>query len=193
MITLSDARNRPILNLFAGIGLVTLAACSSGAPAATPTPQSDSPAPAPASDSAVSSEPADNGGTGGGTDWCLNTVDEVVAAIDVEVTQAVSTDATGIGGGCIYNGADATPVYAMSVVTAEGAVATFDAAKNGEGAVTIDGVGDDAVLISPQGPLAVLKGSTFISLGAFGPIMEDAAAFQAAMEELGKSAASRLP
>ena len=176
---------------------MTLAACSSGAPAATATAQTDAPASAAASaaasDSAVSSEPADNGGTGGGTDWCLNTVDEVVAAIEVEVTEAVSTDATGIGGGCIYNGADATPVYAMSVVTAEGAVATFDAAKNGEGAVTIDGVGDDAVLISPQGPLAVLKGGTFISLGAFGPIMEDAAAFRAAMEELGKSAADRLP
>jgi len=197
MTLFSDTRNRPILNIVAGIGLVTLAACSSGAPAATATARTDTPASAAASaaasDSAVSSEPADNGGTGGGTDWCLNTVDEVVAAIDVEVTEAVSTDATGIGGGCIYNGADATPVYAMSVVTAEGAVATFDAAKNGEGAVTIDGVGDDAVLISPQGPLAVLKGSTFISLGAFGPIMEDAAAFQAAMEELGKSAADRLP
>jgi len=48
-------------------------------------------------------------------------------------------------------------------------------------------------VIERRWPLAVLKGSTFISLGAFGPIMEDAAAFRAAMEELGKSAADRLP
>lgn len=88
MTLFSDTRNRPILNIVAGIGLVTLAACSSGAPAATATARTDTPpsaaASAAASDSAVSSEPADNGGTGGGTDWCLNTVDEVVAAIDVE-------------------------------------------------------------------------------------------------------------
>jgi hypothetical protein len=197
MTHFSGTRNRSILNIVDGIGLVTLAACSSGAPAATTTAQSDAPASAAASaaasDSAVSSEPADNGGTGGETDWCLNTVEEVAAAIDAEVAEAVSTDATGIGGGCIYNGADGTPVYAMSVVTAEGAVSTFDASKNAEGATSIDGIGDDAVLISAGGPLAVLKGGTFISLGAFGPIMEDPAAFRAAMEELGKAAADRLP
>ncbi|MDQ3688757.1 MAG: hypothetical protein M3406_01725 [Chloroflexota bacterium] len=191
-MTLSAGRPRAILNVVAGFGMATLAACSSAAPAAPTTSQSDATASAPPASAPAASAPT-AGGEDGETDWCLNTVEEVAAAIDAEVAEAVSTDATGIGGGCIYNGPDATPVYAMSVVTAEGAVATFDAAKNGEGAVTIDGIGDDAVLISAGGPLAVLKGSTFISLGAFGPIMEDPAAFRAAMEELGKAAADRLP
>lgn len=132
-------------------------------------------------------------GGGGDASWCLNTTEEVEAALAVNVAQAVGTGNPGYGGGCLYNGADGVPVYALSVVTAEGAVATFNAAKAAQGAVTVDGVGDAAVLISPQGPFAVLKGATFISISGFGAIMEDATAFRVAMETLGKAAVTRLP
>lgn len=187
-----DRSIRPALGVLAALALATLAACSSGAPAPTATAEADTTAPAAASEPATSSAPAGNGGDN--TDWCLNTVEEVAAAIDIEVTEGAGTDAPGIGGGCTYTNADGSLGYAISVVTAEGAVSTFEAAKNADGAESISGIGDDAVLISAQGPLAVLKGSTFISIGALGvPIIEDAAAYRTALEELGRAAIDRLP
>ena len=138
---------------------------------------------------------SDGGSTGGNTDWCLNTVDEVSAALEIEVAEAAGNDAPGVGGGCLYNAADGSLAYGISVVTADGASGAFQAAKGGDGVETIGGIGDDAVLVSPGGPLAVLKGDAFISIGAVPPvpIIDDAAAYRAALEELGRAAVGRLP
>ena len=105
----------------------------------------------------------------------------------------MSTDAPGVGGGCLYSDGAGTFVYAISVVTAPGAVGTFDAAKLQAGAAVIDGIGDDAVLVSPGGPLVILKGSKFASIGPTTPaLMSDPAAYRSAVEQLGAAAAGRM-
>ncbi len=176
---------RPILPLVALLA-VGLAACS-GTPATTASPDGNTA-------SATSSASTDGGGSSGGdSQWCLNTKDEVASTLGVEVTDVVGTDAPGVGGGCFYNGPDGTPVHAISVITAASAADTFNAARSQTGAETIDGIGDDAVLVSSGGPLIVLKGDSVISMGPLGAIQQDATAFRAAVEELGRAAADRLP
>lgn len=191
---------RSTLRILIATVAIVLVACS---PAAAPTtsPGGGSQAPVspgaqPSSSAAVQPSAAPGSPAGGGTtNWCFNTVEEVSAALKVTATQAISTDAPGIGGGCFYNDANGTPVFATSTVTAEGAVGTFEAATGGADAVTIDGIGDRAVLITPQGPLAVLKGTAFTSMGALppNPLLSDAGAYRSAHETLARSAAGRMP
>lgn len=191
-------RRLPFLFAF----LLLLAACGGGTTpstaaddgaetAATPTPTATEAG----TDSGGGAVPAsDAGGEAGVTEWCHNTVEEVSAAFGVDVADAVGTAAPGLGGGCAYTYADPTMGYAISTITTGDVRATIDAFRGGEGASDVVGIGDTAVLISPQGPLAVVKGNILISLAAYGlPIVEDAAAYRAALEELGRSAADRLP
>lgn len=173
---------------------LTLAACGGAAPPAADGTNSND-----GGSDVTAAPPADGGGDGGEiADFCLNTDDEVSCALEVDVAESVSTPNPGFGGGCLYNNADGNLVHAIAVVPA-GATGqgTIDAAQDG-GAPTIDGIGDDAVLMSAQGPLAIVKGDWVISTGigvaaTTVPISSNPAAFRAALEELGRSAVNRLP
>lgn len=137
-----------------------------------------------------SSDPAP--GTGN-TDWCLNTAEEVSAAIGGAAVTATGTDVQGVGGACNYTIADGTLIYSVAVVNNEAAVSSFQAMQGSEGIVQIPGIGDGAILASPQGPLAILKGNAFISLGLLpGSGVTDAAEMRTKLEQLGKAAADRL-
>ena len=165
------------------------AACSSspsasGAPSAPVASQPNG-----ASQPVASSEP----GTGPSSrDWCLNTPEEVSAAIGGAAVTATSSDVPGVGGACNYALADGKLVYAVAVVQSEGAVSTFQAAKSTQGVVAVSGIGDDAIIMSPQGPLAILKGTSFISLGTLPDSGITEADWRAKNEALGKAAAGRL-
>jgi len=58
--------------------------------------------------------------------------------------------------------------------------------------VVVTGIGDDAIIMSPQGPLAILKGSAFISMGTLPDSGITEADWRAKNEALGKAAAGRL-
>ena len=169
--------------------LLVLAACGASTPA---TDGNDG------GDSEATAAPPANGGDGEIDDFCLNTDEEVSSALEVDVAESISTPNPGFGGGCLYSDADGNLVHAIAVIPESGqAGATIDAAQDG-GAPTIDGIGDDAVLMSDQGPLAFVKGEWIVSMGlgaaaATVPISGDPDAFRAALEELGRSAADRVP
>jgi hypothetical protein len=58
----------------------------------------------------------------------------------------------------------------------------------------VSGVGDEAVLVSPGGPLVAIKGTSLVSMGPLAPatLMSDPAAYRAAAEQLGAAAMARL-
>lgn len=134
-------------------------------------------------------------GGGAANGWCLNTAPEVEAALSVSGVVGTSSETPGMGGGCFYATADGTPVHAIAVVNAANFQSTFDAGKQQPGAVQISGIGKDAVLVSPQGPLVILTDKGLISMGPVGPadVMADAGAYRTAVESLGRTAVSRLP
>jgi hypothetical protein len=135
----------------------------------------------------------------GSAKWCLNTVEEVAAAVGVAVTAAAGSDAPGIGGGCVYTNAAGTPIYGISVVSPAPA-GMFAGFKAGKGATSVSGIGDDALLVTPAGPLAVLKGQTVASLailptsgmGDPNSGVGDLSKVRAALESLAKAAADRM-
>ena len=177
---------------------VLLVACGgTGAPATGATGAAPTSPAGTGSTGATVAPPVTTAPGGGGTagNWCLNTPPEVEAALHVQGVVGTSTDAPGVGGGCIYSLADNTPVHAISVVNSANFQATFDAAKTQQGAVEISGIGNGAILVSAQGPLIVLTDKGLISMGPLGPqdVMTDAAKYRAAAEELGKTAAGRVP
>lgn len=182
---------RPIWGFLVVLSLV-LAACT-GAPGEG---QADDGA----GDDAQATSPADDDANGGGdsggatAEFCLNTTEEVSEALDVEAVEAAGTQNANVGGGCSYTTSDGTLVYAIAVIIGQNAEATIAAGLQTEGAVEIDGIGDEAVLMSAGGPLVVRVGDTIISQGPLPgvPNYDDAAAMRAAMEELGRAAADRL-
>jgi hypothetical protein len=170
------------------LATTAFAACSSS-PSASGAPS------APLASQPASMEPVASSDPGTGPssrDWCLNTPEEVSAAIGGAAVTATSSDVPGVGGACNYALADGRLVYAVAVVQSEGAVSTFQAAKSTQGVVTVSGIGDDALLMSPQGPLAILKGTSFISLGTLPDSGITEADWRAKNEALGKAAAGRL-
>jgi hypothetical protein len=131
-------------------------------------------------------------GVTGSAKWCLNTVDEVSAAVGTIVTTAAGSDAPGVGGGCVYTSAAGTPIYGISVVSPAPA-GMFEGFKAGQGAESLSGIGDAAVLVTPGGPLVVLKGQTVASLVILPSSgMSDLAKARAALESLAKAAAGRM-
>lgn len=180
------------LRLLLPFAMLVLAACGGAGATSAPTGGAGT-APAATSGGAATQPPAATSGAGA-MDWCLNLALEVETALGVTGVTGVSTDAPGVGGGCFYSDSAGAPVYAISVVNNSAARSTFDAAKTQPGAVEIGGIGDGAVLVSAVGPLVVLKGDAFASLGPLGPaeLMSDAAAFRAAAEQLGAAAAGRM-
>ena len=144
--------------------------------------------------------PAGDGGDGGGDmsgeDFCLNTPEEVEAALEVDVSEATGNVNADTGGGCLYYAENQILVYAIAVVSGQGAADdTINAGRETEGVVEIEGIGDEALLMSRLGPLVVRIGDTIISQGptADVPDSDDQAAMRAAMEELARAAADRLP
>jgi len=191
-------RGMPTLGLIAVVPLLFLAACgASGAPIGG----------ASGADGwrvgrrRVARRPASHpmvAAGGSGEEFCLNTIEEVSAALEVEVTDRASFENPGSGGGCSYTDADGGPVYAISVVIGDQAAAAFDAYRQLEGAEEISGIGDAAV----YSPINEIPGVAFSKGGAtYGvvgparllelPISDDPAAFRSAVEELARQAADR--
>lgn len=173
-----------------------LAACGGSTAAPTGGATRGAEATMAATEAGGATSPTETGMTGGTiTDWCLNTVAEVSAALEIEIKTSQGAETPGLGGGCTYTDASGSMGYAISIITVGDGQATLDAARQGADAETIDGIGDDAVLITPQGPLAFNKGSITVSLGATPnvPIVQDAAAYRAAHVSLAQAAAARLP
>lgn len=163
----------------------TPAATRGATPAVTSTPPA-----APGTQSA--SLPAATAGEAS-SDFCLNTVEEVEAALQADVAAAVGTENPGFGGACTYNGSDGLPVYAIAVVPS-GSGDALNAALAAPGAVELEGIGERAVLVSAAGPLVVQKSGFIMSIGALPtvPIFSDATAYPAAIEQLGRAAIDRL-
>lgn len=128
------------------------------------------------------------------SDFCLNTAEEVAAALQVPTPTATGAANPGFGGGCLYTAADGTLVYAVSTVPVTAGVDTIGAGLQTAGAVAINGIGERAVLMSAQGPLVFQKGSWIVSSGGTPDlaIAADAAAYRAAMETLARAAADRI-
>jgi hypothetical protein len=166
--------------------LVALALAATAVLAACGSTPSGSPAVQPPTSGAST-----NPGTGT-RDWCLNTAAEVSAAIGGTAVTAASSEAPGVGGGCFYTTADGKLVYSVATITNGSAVATFDAAKQTQGVVQVPGIGDDAIIMSPQGPLAVRKGNAFISLGTLPDSGITEADWRSKNEELARAAVGRL-
>lgn len=172
---------------------LVLVACGGGA--ATTGPTGAGATTAPGATAAPQSTVAATSGGGTVVDWCLNTVQEVEAAIGVTGVVESGSGAEGIGGGCTYSTADTILVHAISIITSAQFESTFEASKQTPGAVEIAGIGKGAVLVSPQGPLAILTDRALISMGPTGPasLMADPAAYRTAAEALARTAVERLP
>jgi hypothetical protein len=177
---------------------VALAACGGtstpGAATSSSTAATNPPASAPAAASVEPSAgtPSLPAGVTGSARWCLNTVEEVSAAVGTTVTTAAGSDAPGVGGGCVYTSASGTPIYGLSVVSPAPA-GMFEGFKGGSGAEALSGIGDGAVLATPGGPLVILKGQTVASLVILPTSgMSDLAKARAALISLAQAAVGRI-
>jgi hypothetical protein len=180
---------------------LTVAACGgTNTPASPSTAASAASAPpaTSASESAEASQPAESaaGGGGGGatgsSKWCLNTTDEVGAAFGVGATTEQGADVAGSGGGCIYS-ASAGPVLSIAVVQPAPA-GLFQGMSGSQVFKQLSGIGDAAVLASNIGPLVLEKGTTVVTLTVMPAVdIADKGKIQAALEQLAKSAVTRIP
>ena len=186
----------------AAVLAVALAACSGtsapGSAAAPSTAATNPPASASAAASVAASieasaaAPSLPAGVTGSAKWCLNTIEEVSAAVGTTVTTAGGTEAPGIGGGCVYISAAGTPIYGISAVSPAPA-GMFEGFKTGGASEILSGIGDGAVLVTPGGPLAFVKGQTVASLVILPTSgMGDLAKAKAALISLAQAAAGRM-
>ena len=139
------------------IGLViaasgVLAACSTGgaAPSASlaasaepPASGASSDAPSPSASSAAAS-PSAGGGTATGA-CALLTPEEVGAVVGVAVDAVASGEAS-----CVYEVASTRAVVVYTQHIATGGAAQFGALKTDPAAVTVDGLGDEALWLPAQ-------------------------------------------
>ena len=95
-----------------GGGTTPSTAAAPAAPAATPAATDDG------GGVEATATPAAEGGGSGIDDFCLNTVEEVSAAFEVEVGEATSSENPGLGGACLYTDVDGALVFGLSVITA---------------------------------------------------------------------------
>jgi hypothetical protein len=213
----------PVVRLSSGVaaalGLALVAGCGGGStvssqPAATassvattgtvstPAPTAVSATAAPVGSTPVSSTPvsstpgtvASPPGGQGIADFCLNTTDEVGAALQTSVARAEGNENPGFGGGCLYFAADGALVYSIGFVPAVQGVDLIETGLQTPGSVEIMGIGERAVLMSAQGPLVYRKGTWNVTTGGTPDlaIASDAAAYRAAMEELARTGSSRF-
>jgi hypothetical protein len=181
--------------LTAGLA-IAVAACSgtkgpasAAAPSSAPTPPASASAAATSEASvAVPSLPAG----AGSAKWCLNTVEEVSAAVGVTVTAAVGSDLPGAGGGCAYPNAAGAAIYAISVASPAPA-GMFEGFKSGKIAEVLSGIADGAILVTPGGPLVFLKGQTVVSLVILpNARLDNLANARAALLSLAQAAVGRM-
>jgi hypothetical protein len=179
---------------------VAIAACGTGSPGAT-TAGTQGPQTAGATSGTlpttgpVTTQAGSGGGLTEADDFCLNTPDEVTAALGVGTVTAAGMANPGLGGGCLYSDSTGAVVYAISVVVGSNAVATFESYKSGAGAEEVPGIGDGAIYL----PLNELWGIAFIKgdvLASMSPtptlaINDDEAALRAALAALAGQAAGR--
>ena len=174
--------------VLAMVAAIAVVACSQ-----TTTP---SPSVAPSTSAAASSSPVASGTSGGPVSerWCLNTADEVTSAIGEKVTSLAGAEVPGLGGGCAYTAANGATVLSQAILTGPPALGTFNGAKIAEGAIVLNGVGDEAVLVTARGPMVVRRGRVVISMTVT-PTSElnDTTKLRSAFEQLGKAAVQRLP
>jgi hypothetical protein len=177
--------------------LVALAACSgTSAPASAAAPSTAATNPPASASAAATSEasvavPSLPAGVGSAK-WCLNTVEEVSAALGTTVTVAAGSDAPGAGGGCAYTNAAGAPIYAISVANPAPA-GMFDGFKSGKIAEVLSGIADGAILVTPAGPLVMIKGQTVASLVILpNAQMTNLANAKAALLSLAQAAAGRM-
>jgi hypothetical protein len=183
-----------VLGLF-----LTLPACGGGTAPATATPASE---PGGAADATAAAPPANGAGNDTALDdFCLNTGEEVAAALEVDVAEAVSTETPGIGGSCVYSDSAGSVVFIVSVVIGEGARVHLDAynamAATGEQeAEPVSGIGEEAYVthVADRWLLTFGKAGVAVSLGPLLPdqLGGDSARQRAAIEELARMAADRL-
>jgi hypothetical protein len=127
-------------------------------------------------------------------DFCLNTDDEVGAAMGVPVARSDGNENPGFGGGCLYLAADGGLIYSIGIVPVVQGVDMITTALQTPGAVAVTGLGERAVLVSAQGPLVYELGDWTISTGGAPTlgIAADPAAYKAALEQLARQGAARL-
>lgn len=175
------------------VALALVATAAMGACGSTPAGSAAAPGSAAPPVQPPATQASTNPDPGTGTrDWCLNTTAEVSAAIGGTAVTATSSDLPGLGGACNYTTVDGKFVYIASAVTDGSAAATFDAARQTQGVVFISGIGDEAVLMTAQGPLVVRKGNAFISLGTLPDSGITEADWRSKNEELARAAIARL-
>jgi hypothetical protein len=142
------------------------------------------------------SSAAQSTGTGAGaaasSKWCLDTNDEVTAALGQAITTATGADVPGSGGTCIYT-AGSNPILAISVVQ-PAPPGIMSGLLGGQMFKQLSGIGDAAALASHIGPLALQKGNTVVLLTIMpGLDTGDDSKVQAGLEQLAKSAVARIP
>ena len=183
--------------------VLVVAACGGGTtPSTAGAPSAPAATPAVTGDGGgveATATPAVEGGGSGIDDFCLNTVEEVSAAFKVEVGEATSSENPGLGGACLYTDVDGAQVFGLSVITAAGAVATFDASAGAEGSEAVSGIGDAALYVPLDKYFGILfrKGDAVVNIGpsgtdAFDLLGGDNARLRAATEGLARTAADRL-
>ena len=118
----------------------------------------------PSEDESASASPSADT-SAGGNGICLNTAEEVSQIVGVEVGEPVSVDVADAAGACNYPGPDGQSIYAIAVFTSTAAADALAGAKNTPGAVSVSGLGDEAVHVPPRGPLVVRVDDTVVSLG----------------------------
>jgi hypothetical protein len=135
-------------------------------------------------------DPPAAGNGGNPEDFCLNSADEVGAALGADGVTAEGVANEGLGGGCSYAAGDGTPLYALSVVTNDQAEPAFDGYKEAPGSEPVDGVGDEAIFM-PAGDnqgIAWLEDGVVVSAGILGPVELDEEGQRDALLELAQQA-----
>jgi hypothetical protein len=162
------------------IGLVLLiAACSSSAASSAPA--------AAGGDGAPAASEGDSGGTdtGGGLNACLNSNEEVSAALGVEIEEAENTEAAG-GASCIYY-TDKEAFESALLITVQGgqtvqiARESFFTDPSWE---PVSGIGDEAGWFGGNNLFMAVKGDQLLSI-ATGIAVQD-------MDDEGRSALEEL-
>ena len=144
---------------------------------------------------AEESTPQTDGGGGDGAldDFCLVSADDVAAAIEADVANAVSTEIPGVGGGCVYNSSAGVPLFSINVVTTGGAPIFDSVAESSE---PLSGIGDRAYIVQGAGlwSLAFMKGDVLVTVAPIsGDLLDaDAARNRAATEEIARMAADAM-
>ena len=148
-----------------------------------------------AADDAATTPAAPDGGNGGnggndggedGDECRFATIDEVSAALGVDVA-----DATVAGESCTYHDADGESLVGYVYIT-QGGRATYEDQREG-GAEVIDGIADGA-LYFPGGGMYVLKGDAILNMTIFSgaSLGEDDAALREPLIEVARVVARRM-